>query len=219
MGDQIVRKSGWFSSAINMVGTPCKAVHFSCSTVCSTFRGSKVITGTIVAPGTDTGQGAQHTPEAMKKGNRDTQAVLLRQFHALRHISAVVDDIVVRKHHSFGKSGGAGRVLHVDHIIGMQRCLTALCHFLLLGPRPPSQTGPSSRNIPGFRSSPRKMTFFSLGSLCGAELSGRRFLQFRTDFIEHVHIAGPFNFPPSGSTSPYPIDGADIPVRGSGNWC
>jgi len=33
--------SGWSSSAMNMVGTPYSAVHFSRSTVCSVASGSK----------------------------------------------------------------------------------------------------------------------------------------------------------------------------------
>ena len=34
-------KRGWSSSAMNIVGTPCRPVHFSACTVCSTVTGSK----------------------------------------------------------------------------------------------------------------------------------------------------------------------------------
>ncbi len=44
-------KAGCSSSAMNMVGTPCTAVHFSASMVFSTASGWKVSTGTIVGRG------------------------------------------------------------------------------------------------------------------------------------------------------------------------
>ena len=43
--------SGWSSSAMNIVGTPCSPVHRSSATVSSTASGSKPSPGyTIVAP-------------------------------------------------------------------------------------------------------------------------------------------------------------------------
>ena len=45
-----IRNMGWFSSAMNIVGTPYRAVHFSFCTEASTSRGSKLSTMTAVAP-------------------------------------------------------------------------------------------------------------------------------------------------------------------------
>ena len=60
--------SGCSSSAMNMVGTPCTAVHFSFSIVCRTLRGSKISTGTMVEAWVTQTMTPRTQPKQWKKG-------------------------------------------------------------------------------------------------------------------------------------------------------
>ena len=64
---------GWFSSAMNIVGTPCSAVQRSLWTDASTFSGSKSSTITMVDPCVMTEQTASTHPKQWNKRHADQQ--------------------------------------------------------------------------------------------------------------------------------------------------
>ena len=110
-------KRGWSSSAMNMVGTPCRPVHFSACTVSSTVSGSKPSFGIDDGRAMrEAGQVAQHHAEAVVQRHRDAQPVGRRELHALADEEAVVQDVAMRQRRALGKAGGAAGELDVDRV-------------------------------------------------------------------------------------------------------
>ena len=106
---------------MNIVGTPCRPVQRSASTVSSVASGSKPSGGADHAGAVgDAGQIAQHHAEAMIIGHRNAKPVRRRQPHRLADEITVVDDVVMRQRRALGRARRAGSELDVDRIVELQ---------------------------------------------------------------------------------------------------
>ena len=134
------------------------------------------------------GRHCQHHTEAVEHRHLDHEPVRRGQIHAVPDTLAVVDNIVMREHHALGKSGRAGRILHVGDIVDIHRRRHAP-HFLdgcagrvLEGFLPGDGTGhPKAHrdHIAKERQAPRVQS-----------LAGLLFGQFRTQLLHDLLIIG-----------------------------
>ena len=62
---------------------------------------------------------SQYHAEAVEERHRYAQLVLRGELHAVADGFAVVDYVVVGQHNAFRETGGAGSVLHVDYVVGV----------------------------------------------------------------------------------------------------
>ena len=60
--------------------------------------------------------GQYHT-KAVKKRHTDTTFIFGSKFHVYAGQITVIDYVVMGEHHAFGKTGSAGGVLHIHHIL------------------------------------------------------------------------------------------------------
>ena len=68
-------------------------------------------------------QNAQHASKAVKQRYGQAEAVLLGKPLVFPDPETVVADIVMGQFNALGKSGGAGCVLHIDHVMRVERGL------------------------------------------------------------------------------------------------
>ncbi len=106
--------------AINMVGTPWKAVIFSWLMQASAPRRERGDGGHGGAVGHG-GRHGQHHAEAVEHGHLDHHPVCSGQIHAVANGLAVVHHVVVGEHNAFGETGSAGGVLHVADVMLVDR--------------------------------------------------------------------------------------------------
>src|SRR5438477_651180 len=66
---------------------------------------------------------AHDHPEAMIKGDGNTEAVTRTEAHPLGHPESIVQNVVVREHGALRKARGTGSVLDIDDIIEFQGSL------------------------------------------------------------------------------------------------
>ena len=74
---------GWFSSAMNIVGTPYSAVHFSFCTEARTRSGIEAFHEDRRCPVGDDGHDAQHQAEAVEERHREADALVRRRTSAV----------------------------------------------------------------------------------------------------------------------------------------
>ena len=104
------------SMAINMVGTPWKAVIFSWLMQSRPSGGRRRGWGHGDAVGHGGGH-SQHHAEAVEHGHLNHHPVGGGQIHAVADGLAVVDHVVVGEHNALGEAGGAGGVLHIADVV------------------------------------------------------------------------------------------------------
>ena len=129
-------KSGRPSSAMNIVGTPWRAVQRSSCTARNVLWGSKTSAGTtIVAPWVTAARLPRTIPKQVIERDGDAEAVGLGQPHSLADEEAVVEDRVVRESRPFREAGRPRSVLDIDRIIERLLGLTRgqLCGGRLVG--------------------------------------------------------------------------------------
>ncbi len=85
-----------------MVGTPCRAVHFSRSIASRTLPAWKYSSGTMVVPWV-TEASVPGRGRNMEQRHGMISFFIGREIHAVADRFAVVDDVVMREHDAFGK--------------------------------------------------------------------------------------------------------------------
>ena len=139
-----VAKSGRFSSAMNMVGTPYSEVQRSC---CDRAQGGRRVEGR----GRDDHAGAvrggrevaHHHAEAVVEGHRHADPVLLGVADQLADEVAVVEDVVVGEGGALGEARGARGVLDVDRVVAGQLRLAGGQRSAATAPAAPQQLVPA----------------------------------------------------------------------------
>ena len=117
------RSRGCSSMAMNMDGTPCRAVQrmrrdcvqrsLGVEARCRKHHGRA---------GGYAGEDAEHHAEAVIQRYRNAEPVALAQPHRLRRVARVVDDVEVAQRGALGRAGGAAGELDVDRVVGVERC-------------------------------------------------------------------------------------------------
>ncbi len=138
----------------------------------------------------DTGEGPQHTSKAMEKGHRNAQRILRRQLHAFADTLGISDQVRVGQLNALRKTRCPRCILHVDDIVGIQRCLPA-------GElRIADAAGQLHHLIPGEHAwmffLAEKNDVFQQGNPFTVQLTRFTSIQFRTDFLDHFQIFIPF---------------------------
>ena len=107
---------------MNMVGTPCSAVHLWRAIAASVASASKLSPGKHHG-GADRGaaQHAEHHAEAMIERHRNAQPVARGQRHRLGAGARIVDDVEMGERRALRRAGGAGGELDIDGIVGVER--------------------------------------------------------------------------------------------------
>src|SRR4051812_23703115 len=113
--------SPWSSSAMNIVGTPYSAVHFSCSDRSQRRERIKPLAGIDHRRAErDGGEVAHDHPEAMIERHRNADAVLFGEAHGAADEIAVVENVVMGQRHALGRSRRSAGELDVDGIVELQ---------------------------------------------------------------------------------------------------
>jgi len=74
----------------------------------------------------------QNNTKTVKKRDTDAKLVILSKFHVFSRVKTVVGYVVMRKHNSFRKTGGAGSILHIDHVVTIDRFFQLKIFFVIL---------------------------------------------------------------------------------------
>ena len=69
-------------------------------------------------------EGTHDTPETMEKRYLDQETILLGHAHNVTHHPRVVDNIMMRQHYPFREPGRPGGILHIDHVVYINRHFT-----------------------------------------------------------------------------------------------
>jgi hypothetical protein len=108
---------------MNIVGTPCSAVHRSAATAGENHRRTM-------------GQAAQHAhhhAKAVIERHRNAQPVGRSQLHRFADEIAIVQDVVMRQRGTLGRTCCPGGELDVDRIIELQSLAAGLQRGALVG--------------------------------------------------------------------------------------
>jgi len=136
----------------------------------------------------DRRQNPENAAEAVEERHRQAEPVILGEVLVLADIKTVVPDIVMGEHDPFGKSCGAGSVLHVDQIMAGK--------FLLTGDE--GLVGGHGAQCLDFRYGihapvlflSQKADPFKMGEVFAVKAPSLLGLQFRNQVIDRVDIIG-----------------------------
>ena len=130
-------------------------------------------------------RGKHHT-ETMEQRNAYAKFVILRESHVLSCKPAVIRDVIVGKHHTFGESRSSAGVLHIYHVM---TCDVAFCfvQFLIVNiASQKQQLGRIEHSAVFLHTYVNNV--FHIGETLALQMSALAGAKFRKHIVGHVHI-------------------------------